>query len=377
MGITGFAADALRSLSTAQRSFIESLPKAELHAHLNGSIPIETLQELAKEYTIDSDDGMSSTLPPDIQTGLARLQSGPTLYDINSFFPLFPAIYFLTSTPRTLARATHAVLDSFLGPTPSPSESTGQLPPSSPQCTYLELRTTPRATTALTFASYLDVVLAEIELYPPEKAALIVSIDRRMTVDVVKEIVKLTIDLKEQGRRVVGVDLCGDPLAGNMHEFAPHFKRAKEAGLGITLHIAETVTNPASETLHFLSWSPDRLGHATFLNEDAKAIVMRDNICVEICLTSNLLCKTVSTLEEHHIRHYLRNNHTIAICTDDTLPFRNSLPGEYALLLATPPLGLGLSEAEVERVAKMGMSARFGCGSGPGPSDDAVTVPDT
>lgn len=45
--------------------------------------------------------------------------------------------------------------------------------------------------------------------------------------------------------------------------------------------------------------------------------------------------------------------------TDDTLPFRNSLLGEYALLMAPSPLGLGLSEPEIERIARMSMQSRF------------------
>lgn len=45
--------------------------------------------------------------------------------------------------------------------------------------------------------------------------------------------------------------------------------------------------------------------------------------------------------------------------TDDVLPFRNSLLGEYALLLAQKPLGLGLSEDEVKRIAAGGLAARF------------------
>ena len=45
--------------------------------------------------------------------------------------------------------------------------------------------------------------------------------------------------------------------------------------------------------------------------------------------------------------------------TDDTLPFRNNIIGEYAMLLATPPLGLGLSNQVAERLAQMSMAARF------------------
>jgi len=130
-------------------------------------------------------------------------------------------------------------------------------------------------------------------------------------------------------------------------------------GIGITLHIAETTQNTVEETYKLLSFNPARLGHATFLDEKATAIVLEKKMCIEVCLTSNLLCRTVSTLESHHIRQYLELGHPIAICTDDILPFRTSLLGEYALLLAQPPLGLGLSEEMVRKIGEMSLQARF------------------
>jgi hypothetical protein len=45
--------------------------------------------------------------------------------------------------------------------------------------------------------------------------------------------------------------------------------------------------------------------------------------------------------------------------TDDILPFRNSILGEYALLMAPKPVGLGLTESEIETIARMGMESRF------------------
>ena len=45
--------------------------------------------------------------------------------------------------------------------------------------------------------------------------------------------------------------------------------------------------------------------------------------------------------------------------TDDTLPFRNSLLGEYAMLLAQKPVGLGLDEEDVRTIARMSMDSRF------------------
>ncbi|KJA20521.1 hypothetical protein HYPSUDRAFT_142021 [Hypholoma sublateritium FD-334 SS-4] len=342
MQIFGPAADALNTLTPSQIDFLERTPKAELHAHLNGSIPLPLLQELAAEHL----SAPGAQEDPAIRAALEALRAGPALAEIHDFFHLFPAIYALTSTPRALARAADAVLAAFLGG-------------ARPQCAYLELRTTPRATPAMDRAAYLATVLSALERYAPAQAGLIVSLDRRMGAEALEECVALACALRAQGRRVVGVDLCGDPLAGDMALLGPYLARVQAAGLGVTLHIAETTENTPEETLQLLSYGPQRLGHATFLDAEAIALVLEKKMCIEICLSSNILCKTVSSLESHHISQYLTCDHPVSICTDDILPFRTSLIGEYALLLAAKPLGLGLSEAQVARIAAMSMSHRF------------------
>jgi hypothetical protein len=61
---------------------------------------------------------------------------------------------------------------------------------------------------------------------------------------------------------------------------------------------------------------------------------------------------TLSPVHKSQIDCYLRQ-------TDDALPFRTTLSAEYALLLAAPPYGLGLSEDDVRRVAEMSLQSRF------------------
>ena len=222
MSIAGPAAAALDSLSPSQIHFLQSLRKAELHAHLNGSIPISVLQELGSEY--DSTDSQSYN--KSVKAGIAKLMDGPSLEKISDFFSLFPAIYALTSTPNSLRRATRAVLSTFLD---------GDMP----QCNYLELRTTPRQTDTMDRNQYLRVVLEELEYYDQSRVGLIISLDRRMGDDVLSECVMLAPELKAEGKRVVGVDLCGDPTAGDIDMIAPHFAEIKNIGMGITLHIAE------------------------------------------------------------------------------------------------------------------------------------------
>lgn len=51
----------------------------------------------------------------------------------------------------------------------------------------------------------------------------------------------------------------------------------------------QTTQNTAEETLQLLSYAPQRLGHATFLDAEAIALVLEKKMCIEICLSSNIL----------------------------------------------------------------------------------------
>jgi adenosine deaminase len=207
-GSSGPAEAALRALTPSQLSFLERLPKAELHAHLNGSIPLPLLQDLAREYTppSDVDVGVGVEAAADVLATVQRLKEGVELSGIDEFFKLFPAIYALTSTPASLKRATRAILSHFLDRCVLPSSTS-----TSAAAVYIELRTTPRETPHMSRRVYLETVLDEIEARSPDAAALIVSLDRRMTPDVAREVLELAVQLRREGRRVVGVDLCGDP----------------------------------------------------------------------------------------------------------------------------------------------------------------------
>lgn len=238
--IYGQAADALASLTPEQVSFLQSLPKAELHAHLNGCIPLSCIQELARAYSPDG----GSMASENVLMAIENLRNGASLNTISDFFGLFGAIYTLTSTRDNLTTAARAVLADFLD---------GE----TKQCSYLELRSTPRETSSMSRRQYVETVLDEVEKYPKDQAAYVLSLDRKMTEAVASECLDIAVSLKSAGRRIVGVDLCGDPFvciyfllllhvvrlthskAGDMDMFASIFKQAKGAGLGITLHIAE------------------------------------------------------------------------------------------------------------------------------------------
>jgi adenosine deaminase len=86
---------------------------------------------------------------------------------------------------------------------------------------------------------YIRAVLDEVERYDEDRAGLIITLDRPTGPDNWKEILDIALKLKREGRRVLGVDLAGDPLKADVEDFRAFFAQAKEASLGVTLHIAE------------------------------------------------------------------------------------------------------------------------------------------
>jgi adenosine deaminase len=164
----------------------------------------------------------------------------------------------------------------------------------------------------MTKTSYLDAVTSIIEEARDDIIVkLIVSIDRRNTLEEAQEVVDLAKAFRSRG--VVGIDLCGDVKVGLFENLRPAFERAKKNGFPITLHFNEVDENLA-EAPTLLSIHPNRLGHATVLDDFCRNTIYQEKIPIEICMTSNILCKTVKTAEEHHIKELLNDRHPFILC---------------------------------------------------------------
>jgi adenosine deaminase len=167
----------------------------------------------------------------------------------------------------------------------------------------------------MTKTSYLTAVTSAIEDCQKDNldiiVKLIVSIDRRNQLHEAEEVVDLALAFRSRG--VIGIDLCGDVEVGLFENLRPAFERAKKHGFPLTLHFNEIVPNMA-EAPTLLSIQPNRLGHATFLDDYCRKTIYEQNIPIEICMTSNVLCKTVKSFEEHHIKELLYDNHPFILC---------------------------------------------------------------
>ncbi|KAJ7535515.1 hypothetical protein O6H91_12G036800 [Diphasiastrum complanatum] len=317
----------------------QRLPKVELHAHLNGCIRPSLLLELAEERDIVGQLSLS-----DFKDVILKEDRS-----LEECFKLFALIHILTTDHGIITRITKEVIEDFA------SESV----------VYLELRTTPKHNekVGMSKRSYVEAVLAGIRAtdaaFPLESffaceekicassatmetpnhrcdekkigrihVRLLLSIDRRESVEGAMETVRLAWEMRHLG--IVGIDLSGDPCIGDWKTFLPALTWAKEQGFPVALHCAE-VPNP-TEVEAMLAFRPDRLGHVCFLEDSEWSKLLTSGIPVEVCLTSNIRTNRVQSIEVHHFSALYNANHPVVICTDDPGIFSTTISREYFLI---------------------------------------------
>lgn len=180
---------------------------------------------------------------------------------------------------------------------------------------YLELRTTPRATSDISAETYIQILLDTIKDFedscPQMHTRLILCVDRRHSLAMADSVLSLATRLRtEDGPGVVGMDLCGDPTArpgGEISIFTPVFEQAAKNGLGITVHFAEAEASGSSDELRtLLSWNPDRLGHVIWEDDEAKAEIASRALCLELCLSCNVQAGMIyGGFKDHHFKHWI------------------------------------------------------------------------
>lgn len=286
---------ARNAMENVDITFTKRLPKAELHAHLTGSITAECLHEIWIKRRQRGD-------AIDLADPLLTIRPNGTHHDIYNFFKLFDSyIYALCNTVESVKYATAHVLQSF--------QNDG--------VRYLELRTTPRAAPASGMSkeayvqAVLDVIKAHGRYFMPTN--LILSIDRRNSSAEAMAVVDLAIQHRDHG--VVGVDLCGNPLKGDVSIFAEAFSKARDAGLKITLHFAEMPESSTDEELRtLLSFQPDRIGHVINVSATIQAEIERRRLGLELCLSCNVHAKMIQGgFSDHHFGMWHRTKCPVAL----------------------------------------------------------------
>ncbi|KAF4725048.1 hypothetical protein FOZ62_030020 [Perkinsus olseni] len=206
---------------------------------------------------------------------------------------------------------------------------------------YLELRTTPRPLSDLpTRRDYVDILVEEVDRWQQQEpmrqqhkrrmdVRLILGLDRAGPIEAAEETLKLAIAWNARRPDLfVGMDLAGNPVKGDTRDFIPLLERARCHGLKITVHTAE-VPDRDDEIDAVLAFKPDRLGHALWVTDDHKNIIMQNKLGIEVCPTSNRCTLQLKSLTQHLcMQTWLSTAHKVCICTDDSGVFSSSLSDE-------------------------------------------------
>jgi adenosine deaminase len=158
---------------------------------------------------------------------------------------------------------------------------------------------------------------------------------------------------------VVGIDLAGGPAPGQvwgLASYAAGFRRAADLGLGRTVHAGEG--RPPAEIAAAIELAlAQRIGHGTTLLDDPAVadLVIERGVTIEACITSNLHTGAIARAEDHPLPRWLARGVRACVCTDNTLFSDVTASQELARARALP----GMTAAMVDAVVAAGHAARF------------------
>lgn len=371
------------------RAIIEKLPKTDLHVHLDGSLRISTLIDLAKEYKVPlpsyTEEGLKEKVFKDKYNSLAEylkgfsytvavlqsevalervayelaldnLAEGVRYFEVR-FAPQLHVHYHLSmenvmkSVNRGLARAKTAFNN-------RPEVVSGKEPPFEYAIVVCALRFFTEGS-----SEYYDKLLHVHHFSPPERIFALASL----------ELAHAAVRIRrEHGIPIQGFDLAGLEAGYPAEDHVEAYQYAHKNFMKKTVHAGEAY-GPESIFQAITDLHADRIGHGTFLldtsmisdptiedkvryvNELAQYIADR-RITLEICLTSNLQTNPhLSSLEEHSFTAMRAARLSTTFCTDNRTVSNTTVSKEIELAVQH----LGMTPQDLKRTLIYGFKRSF------------------
>jgi adenosine deaminase len=322
---------------------------AELHTHLGGSVASDIMWSLAHEQGI--------ALPTrdywefDRMVTVSEPRGVP---DLDSLDRIYHLTELIQSSPIAVQRSVHAAIGGAYR---------------SQRITTLELRFNPmkrnrggeRDLDHIILAAIRGLDIASLE-YPQVRAGLILMMDRTFSADQNMVIVEKAIRYAARG--IVGVDIAGPRPGGARYDYTQireHVELARDAGLGITIHVGEEGGEHGVEELGEVIdvLRPERIGHGILAAREPElmAAIRSADMTLEICPTSNLLTRALASEDavREVFRLFVEHGVQFTIATDGPEMMRTHLRDEFELLHR---IG-ALDEDELRAANERGHEASF------------------
>jgi adenosine deaminase/aminodeoxyfutalosine deaminase len=313
----------------APSSFIRSLPKAELHLHLEGSVTPATLLELQRQHGVRD-------------AHLAAVEALYAYQDFTGFLLAFKNITEYLRGPHDYEVVTYGLMEQLHAQNVLHAEvivSVGV-------CLWRNLDFDAifdglergRERGARDFGVSVLWIFDAVRQFGPEKAQQVVDLAARY-----------------REHNVVGFGIGGDERKAGPELFREVFACAADQGLHLTAHAGETA-GPES-VWGALNLRAERIGHGTTAGQDEELLqeLAERQIPLEICLSSNVRTGACAKLEDHPLREYFDNGLMVTLNTDDPAMFQCTLNGEYALAQAQ----FEFSDEQLREIARNSFEASF------------------
>ena len=329
-----------------EAEFILSLPKAELHLHLEGSVDPPTLSELSRRH------------PTPLQTTNLRYRGledsarvftedeARALYayqDFTGFMSAFKAVTERLRDPEDYELVTYRLMQKLHAEGVVHAEvyiSAGVVQWREQEFAPLfEGAERGRQRGEREFGVSLYWILDAVRHFGAEKA---------------QRVADEAIRLKNQN--VIGIGIGGDERRAAPELFRNVYAHAASHGLKLTVHAGETV-GPESIWSALRELKPHRIGHGMRAIDDAELVrhLAEEQIPVEICITSNVVTGCCASIANHPVRKLFDAGVVVVLNTDDPDMFHTTITNEYRIARAQ----FGFSDDELRGLARNSFRASF------------------
>ena len=372
---------------------IKKLPKSDLHVHLDGSVRISTLIELAKEYRVElpsyTVEGMQELVFKERYASLEEylnpfaymikvMQSEVSLERVSYEFAqdnqaegvryvevrFAPHLHVhnhlsIENVLRSVNRGMHRAKKEFNA---RPEVAEGREPPFEYSITACALRAF-----APGISEFYDKSLHVHRFSPPERIYGLASLELAHAAVVIRDQWEIPL---------TGFDLAGPEAGYPAEDHVEAYAYAHKNFLMKTVHAGEAY-GPESIFQAITDLHADRIGHGThllkpsmitsssiedreqYVDELTQYIADR-RITLEICLTSNLQTNpNLQRLEDHSFREMKKRRLSTTFCTDNRTVSNTTLSNEILLAIKH----LDLTTDDLKRSVIYGFKRSFFPGS--------------
>jgi adenosine deaminase len=314
----------------------QALPKTDLHVHLDGSLRLSTILELAEEEGVK--------LPAHDEAGLrAAIGCGNNFGSLVEYLRGFEITLAVMQTEAALERIAFELAEDA----------------HRENVRYMEVRYAPMLHTqrGTKLTAVVEAVLDGLgrarDTYGIKSNLIICGI-RNISPESSYAMAELCVAYKNRG--VVGFD-----LAGAEAEFPPKHHRAafqlvRDNNINTTIHAGEAY-GPLSVAQAIHVCGAHRIGHGVRLREDGDLLhyVIDHRIPLECCPSSNVQTGAVKTLAQHPLKLYFDLGVRVTVNTDNRLITDTSVSKE--LWLAHHQIGIPF--VDIKKIVIAGFKSSF------------------